>query len=184
MLILWVAASGCGRQAEGAGALMDDTLTEEQAAQASAITALDQFGAMVNWEQQDGGDPRLEVHFANKPVTDAQMKEIVRQLKRSKEFRYLNLSGTEVTDNGLRELREVKHLQTLLLARTDTTDGVLKDLKQVESLDLSNTPVTDEGVKELKNHHRLKWLNLERTNVTARGLGEIKEALPGCTVVP
>jgi hypothetical protein len=182
VVMILATGAGCGRKADEASTLMDDNLTEEQAVQASAIAALDELGGMVNWEEQGQGDPRLEVNFSNKPITDAHLKEIIQQLKRDKEFRYLDLSGTRVTDEGLKGLKELKHLRTLVLSRTEVTDAGLKGLEQVESLDLSRTRVTDGGVKGLKNHKRLKWLNLDGTEVTPAGLSEIKKALPECTI--
>jgi internalin A len=68
------------------------------------------------------------------------------------------LSGSRVTDAGLKEL---------------------KQLKQINSLELSFCKeVTDAGLKELKELKQLKELNLLYTKVTAAGVADLKKALP------
>jgi Leucine Rich Repeat (LRR) protein len=71
--------------------------------------------------------------------------------------RGLDLSGTQVTDAGLKELKELKRLQTL---------------------DLSSTKVIDARLKELKQLKRLQTLNLFNTQVTYIGINDLLESLP------
>ncbi|MCI0462651.1 MAG: hypothetical protein L0Z62_37355, partial [Gemmataceae bacterium] len=61
----------------------------------------------------------------------------------------LDLSGSKVTDAGLKELAALKHLQWLDLDQTKVTDAGLKELaalKQLQTLSLSRTKVTDAGL--------------------------------------
>jgi internalin A len=65
----------------------------------------------------------------------------------------LNLTGTEVTDAGLKELALLKNLTTLELGGPTVTDTGLKELaalKNLTTLKLVFTEVTDTGVKELQ----------------------------------
>jgi hypothetical protein len=63
------------------------------------------------------------------------------------------LSGTDVTDAGLKDLAGLKQLQWLNLTKTQVTDAGLKHLaglKQLRLLLLTNTKVTDKGIADLK----------------------------------
>ena len=64
----------------------------------------------------------------------------------------LNLSGTSVTDAGLKEMAGPKNLSSLSLVKMQVTDSGLNELtglKYLSSLDL-RTRVTDKGVAELR----------------------------------
>ena len=74
----------------------------------------------------------------------------------------LNLSGTQVTDAGLKEL-----------------DG----LKNLHTLHLGGTKVTDRGLKELVGLKNLHTLDLSFTAVTDAGLAELQKALPACKII-
>ena len=74
----------------------------------------------------------------------------------------LNLSGTQVTDAGLKELAGLKNLHTL---------------------NLNFTPVTDAGLKELADLKNLHTLDLSFTAVTDAGLAELQKALPACKII-
>ena len=72
----------------------------------------------------------------------------------------LNLSGTQISDAGLKELAELKNLNVLYLHAN---------------------PITDEGLKELAKLERLILLQLNYTKVTKAGIMELKKSLPKCT---
>jgi Leucine Rich repeat len=74
-------------------------------------------------------------------------------LKGLKQLQRLNLSGTKVTDAGLRHLRGLTTLRTLELIDTGITDTGLKNLKGLTNLHrlyLNQTKVTAAGVKDLQ----------------------------------
>src|SRR5205807_667167 len=84
----------------------------------------------------------------------------------------VNLTGTQVTDAGLKELKDLKQLTTLDLTDAVVTDAgleELKHLKQLTTLNLNATPVTGAGLKELKDLKQLTTLYLSHTPVTAVG---------------
>ena len=65
----------------------------------------------------------------------------------------VELTGTEVTDAGVKELAALKNLTNLNLSFTKVTDAGVKELaalKNLTTLDLGETKVTDAGVKELQ----------------------------------
>ena len=97
----------------------------------------------------------------------------------------LDLSGTRVTDAGLKELAGLKSLQSLNLWDTLVTDAGLKELgglTSLQSLDLKSTRVTDAGLKELAGLKSLQRLYLYDTRVTDKGVAELRKALPGCNI--
>src|SRR5262249_37583092 len=89
----------------------------------------------------------------------------------------LDLSGTMVTDAGLKELARFKSLQALKLANvSEVTDGGWKELtalKGLQSLDLSQAMLTDAGLKELAHLKGLQMLNLSATGMTNGRLKEL-----------
>ena len=90
----------------------------------------------------------------------------------------LELSFTQVTDEGLMGLKGLRNLTTLSLGSTRVTDeGLkeLKDLRNLTSLNLAFTEVTDAGLKELKDLKNLTSLYLSGTQVTDAGLKQLRE---------
>jgi internalin A len=71
------------------------------------------------------------------------------------------LSGTQVTDAGLKELASLKKLRTLVLQKTK---------------------VTDAGLKELASCKQLRVVDLQKTSVTEAGVEELQMALPSCNI--
>jgi internalin A len=96
------------------------------------------------------------------------------------EVRSLILSGTKVTDAGLKELRPFQHLHRLNLSHTEVTDAGLKEVvgqfKQLQTLELSETKVTDDGLKELCELKQLTRLELPNSALTDAGLHYLASA--------
>ena len=84
-------------------------------------------------------------------------------------------------------LRGLKNLQSLYLSGTEITDDGLKhlsDLTDLQVLSLSNTRITDDGLNHLrglKNLHYLS-LSLRTTRVTHDGVKMLEDAVPDCYV--
>ena len=74
----------------------------------------------------------------------------------------LSLSGTGITDAGLKEVAK---------------------LQQLKRLSLINTKITDAGLKEIAKMQKLTTLFLDDTNITDAGVAEFKKALPKCAIV-
>jgi uncharacterized membrane protein/YHS domain-containing protein/mono/diheme cytochrome c family protein len=84
-------------------------------------------------------------------------------------LRWLDLSGTAVTDAGLGHLRQMGNLARLHLERTRITDaGItnLEDLSNLEYLNLYGTGITDAGLETLQNLPKLKQVYLWETKVS------------------
>jgi hypothetical protein len=78
-----------------------------------------------------------------------------------KKLSSLNLSGTPVTNDGL------KHLAVL---------------EALSRLDLHETKVTDAGLKQLAGFKGLTFLNLQGAKVTREAAAELRRALPRCRI--
>lgn len=88
-------------------------------------------------------------------------------------LRGLSLSGSLVTDSGLRKLSDLSRLETLDLSGTGIGDQGLSHvagLKSLRSLMLEETNITDDGLKFLEGLSNLEVLDLGKTKVTSQGL--------------
>ncbi|HEV3340648.1 MAG TPA: M56 family metallopeptidase, partial [Pirellulales bacterium] len=96
-------------------------------------------------------------------VTDDQLARLpLRNLK------YLNLSDTPISNQGLKHLRSLVKLRSLVLTRTAVTDRGLVPLARLtdlEELDLDETAVGDEGVADLADLPKLAALSLRKTAI-------------------
>ena len=95
----------------------------------------------------------------------------------------IGLNNTKITDGGLHELAKLKQIRGLDLSATKVTDQGVKNLaalKQLGKLSLNDTTVTDAGLKDLIGFQELRELFLKGTMVTAAGLRNFREARPDC----
>ncbi len=74
----------------------------------------------------------------------------------------LRLSGTQITDKGLKEVAKLPNLEDLLL---------------------TGTKITDAGLKELAKLQKLTILDLDFTKITKTGVAELRKALPNCNII-
>lgn len=114
------------------------------------------------------GEPWLQANasIARTKFGDAELAKLAAL---APNLRWLDLTGTGVTDQGLAQLAEMPHLTRLHLARTAVTDAGLLQLAGLGELDYLNlygTPVTDAGLERLKPLHKLRQLYLWQTGVT------------------
>jgi internalin A len=101
-------------------------------------------------------------------------------LKHLPNIQTLNLTGTEVTDEGLKELVPLQKLVAFYVSEK-VTDAGLKELAALNGLSyvwLNDTQVTDAGLKELANIKKLNNVNLSGTRVTDAGLKELATLKP------
>ncbi len=92
----------------------------------------------------------------------------------------VDLSGTDVTDEGLAHLKPLIRLSELNLGDTQITDSGLAHLgglTNLSILDASNTKITDAGLVHLRGLRRLSELNLARTQITDAGLARLRHLM-------
>jgi Leucine-rich repeat (LRR) protein len=93
----------------------------------------------------------------------------------------INAGGVELSPRQLGILGDFETLKDLNLSKTNITDEGLVEvasLPALEKLDLSGTKVTDAGLAHLANLPALRDLNLASTAVTDAGLAQLAR-LPG-----
>jgi Leucine rich repeat len=92
---------------------------------------------------------------------------------------YLDLAGSQVTDDGLAHLRGYKRLKYLYLSNTNITDAGLAHLaglSELRNLLIDGTHVSDAGLAHLKSLHKLNALGLQGTRMTNSGVNDIKRS--------
>ncbi|QDU94372.1 Internalin-A precursor [Lignipirellula cremea] len=93
-------------------------------------------------------------------------------------LKWLDLTSTQVTDEGLAALANLTGLETLILANTQVGDeGVahLANLVGLKSLDITGTPVGDAGIAHLGKLKQLEKLFAWGTSITGKRLALIAE---------
>jgi hypothetical protein len=140
-------------------------------------------------------------------VSDADLEELRLLAPRLKS---LTLSGTGITDAGMRSAGAIPTLQTLLLNETHISDAGLEQLQRLTELRqlglyhtrvtdaglaylkgmsnlnelwLSGSAITDQGLMQLKGLKNLRHLYLSQTRVSQTGVQELKKALPKIEIV-
>ena len=144
--------------------------------------------------------------MAEEPITDESLSTF---WGRDRVFE-LNLSDTQVGDDGLRHLKGCAMLEALVLDNTQVTgpglghltglpkldhlslkacpitdEGIatITGLAALERLDLSQTPITDASLGHLKSLSKLAKLELNGTSVTPAAVEDLQRALPDCQIV-
>ena len=117
----------------------------------------------------------------NPPALDGELA-VLHDLKN---LLWLNLGGTDVTDQGLPHLKELASLTRLHLEKTAVSDAGLAHLSGLENLtylNLYQTAVTDSGLGHLNGLKKLRNLYLWQTEVTPAGVEKLRQILPGCKI--
>ncbi|MEC5125176.1 c-type cytochrome domain-containing protein [Verrucomicrobiales bacterium BCK34] len=97
----------------------------------------------------------------------------------------LNLSKTQITDDGLSLVSEMPRLVHLNLSQTGLGDSALKNisgLNELRTLNLWGTKVTDAGLKQLKGLKNLEAIYLWQSKATNAGVKELTKALPNAKI--
>jgi Leucine-rich repeat (LRR) protein len=95
------------------------------------------------------------------------------RLRRLKSLRGVNFTNTRLTDAAADSLSQLVNLETLRLAGTQLTDRGLRGLQplwRLQTLDLKHCPITDEGAQHLAGMPTLGFIELDDTRVTDRGV--------------
>jgi Leucine Rich repeat len=97
----------------------------------------------------------------------------------------LNLEETQITDAGLIHLERLTKIEYLALSGNRITDAGLlhlTGLAKLWALDLCDTQVTDSGLRHLKHIPNLSSLDLRGTQVTGAGVRQLQQALPNLKI--
>ena len=97
----------------------------------------------------------------------------------------LNLTGVQVSDQGLAVLPQLKNLTRLHLEKSTITDSGLPSLAQLhrlQYLNLYDTSISDEGLVHLQGLKLLKKLFLWKTKVTYAAAMSMENLIPGLKV--
>src|SRR5262249_30428314 len=90
---------------------------------------------------------------------------------------YLTHCDSNKLDEKLTNLESLRGTRSLALTGTRVTDVGLKHLRplgSLENLDLGDTPITDAGLRNLATLKNLKFLNLGGTHVTPGGIAALR----------
>lgn len=101
----------------------------------------------------------------------------LKHLARLSRLYMLHLDGTQVGDEGLSQLATMRGLAVLSLDETQVTDAGLAQLAKMPNLErlyLNGTKVTDAGLAHLGKLSQLKELSLVNTAISDAGLAHLK----------
>jgi hypothetical protein len=119
-----------------------------------------------------------ESHLRGGDTTDAGLKTYAR-LKNREGVEVESISGSKITDAGLKELRDFRNLRALnLTCAAGVTDAGAKELKGctgLRELHLVNTGVSDAGLAELRGLDTLEFLYLSGPRITDAGLKVLRD---------
>jgi hypothetical protein len=128
-----------------------------------------------------GLDQLYRVDVSGSQITDAGL----RPLGDLPALQILLLNDTNITGDGLRNLRGLKHIHHIGLDDTPMTDAGLKHLGEIGNLQtlwLKRTKVTDAGLQHLFGLKKLRIVLVSETAVTADGAAALEKTVPGCVV--
>jgi Leucine-rich repeat (LRR) protein len=117
----------------------------------------------------------------NSPITDAHVPRLVPKATTTS----LYANSLAIGGRALEYIGTCENLECLELTGTDLTDAGLRSLgglKSLKKLSLDNDNVSDDGLRELAGCHGLSRLSLECTHVTKEGVELLKDQLPQCEV--
>jgi hypothetical protein len=128
--------------------------------------------------------PNLEtLDLSGSAVTDDELKNIATLPG----LETLLLSNTKITDTGIEKLQTCKKLRFLFLDKTEITDRGLRAIKgfnELAFLNLGNAAITDAGLRELHGMSKLQQIRLKgATGITEGGISELRKALPRVEVI-
>lgn len=146
----------------------------------STATAAEASFAQQVRAVREGSSSQIRLDRA--PVTDADLQQLdglEDKLER------INLSRTDISDQGLALLGKMQRLVQLRLASHRITDAGMAHLKPLAGLrflHLIGAPVGDRGLETLHVLRRLESVYLDGTRVTEEGIVRLLEALPNVHV--
>jgi Leucine-rich repeat (LRR) protein len=106
------------------------------------------------------------------PITDLGLAHLSQR-----DMHRLVLTGTRISDEGLKQVSAMSNLTDLVVERTQITDegfAHLHGMTNLHLLGLSHTKVTDAGFKYVEGLSQLEGLSLDATSITDAGLEYLK----------
>jgi len=98
---------------------------------------------------------------------------------------WLNLAGTQLTDDNLEFIGQLKNLRKLRIENNSISDKgliYLESLEFIESLNLFGTGISDIGLGSLAKLKGLKELYLGQTRVSEQGVKSLQQANPAIDI--
>lgn len=117
--------------------------------------------------------PLIGADLASLPITDHEIRALLRQ---NPDLEWLNLNGTNVTDEVLDDLAVASNLSELCVSNTAITDTGLSHLSRATRLTkllLAGTAITDDGLIHLRALPNLRKLHIQNTPITDTGLAPL-----------
>jgi len=99
---------------------------------------------------------------------------------------WLDLSDTDLSNDGLSAIGQLSNLTKLNINRTKITDtglDAIAGLERLMVLNLYGTAVTDDGLEKLSGLKTLESLYLWQTQTTEEGIEKLRSSLPNCEIV-
>lgn len=115
------------------------------------------------------GEPWLQAN-ASLARTNFGDAELAKLAPLAANLRWLDLTGTAITDKGMAQVAGMPHLTRLHLARTAVTAAGLQQLASLGDLaylNLHGTPLTDAALEHLKPLRKLRQLFLWQTGISS-----------------
>ena len=126
------------------------------------------------------GQPGLRI-IAARNWSDAELA----CLKHLADIKELDLSGTPITNAGMKHLKGLTNLQQLNLWACKIDDaGVahLANLKNLHELNINATNITNAGLEHFKGLTNLKYLRINDCKANNEGFLMVNKALPNLTI--
>lgn len=123
--------------------------------------------------------PAVEIPFIT-PGSNFGDAELARLVPLAANVQNLNLSRTEVTDEGLAHVAEMTNLLRLDLSNTSVSDAglsYLSDLQRLRYLNLYGTRITDDGLNHLRGLPNLRQVYVWQTSITPDGAERLRASL-------
>ena len=89
-------------------------------------------------------------------------------------------------DEDLPQVTRLRDLRFLFLSHTDISDDglvVIPKLTELEGLSLENTRIGDRSIPHLRRLRQLRWLDVSGTKISDAGMEMLKSDLPHCRIV-
>lgn len=124
---------------------------------------------------------KLYLYDSSPPIDDHHL----RLLEGMVNLELLNVTGSNITDEGLRHVAHLSLLRKVYLGDTDVTDAGLDHLSQIATLEtiaIPDSDVPDRGLMKLIALPKLEYIQAWNSSITPVGKQEFERMKPGCIV--